>query len=91
MTHLKQLKKTALPDSITEIGKNAFDGDKNLSDLTINGNNLKKVGKNALRGIKKNAKVTIKAKNKTQYNKIVKMIKNAGNKKLKFKFKKYKK
>ena len=86
-----KLKKTSLPDSVTEIGKNAFDGDKNLSDLTINGNNLKKVGKNALRGIKKNAKVTIKAKNKAQYNKIVKMVKNAGNKKLKFKFKKYKK
>ncbi|MBR4758578.1 MAG: leucine-rich repeat domain-containing protein [Lachnospiraceae bacterium] len=86
-----KLKKTSLPDSVTEIGKNAFDGDKNLSDLTINGNNLKKVGKNALRGIKKNAKVTIKAKNKTQYNKIVNMIKKAGNKKLKFKFKKYKK
>ncbi len=86
-----KLKKTSLPDSVTEIGKNAFDGDKNLSDLTINGNHLKKVGKNALRGIKKNAKVTIKAKNKTQYNKIVNMIKKAGNKKLKFKFKKYKK
>ncbi len=86
-----KLTSASLPDSVTEIGKGAFDGDKKLGKVTVNGNNLKKVGKNALRGIKKNATITIKAKNKGQYNKVVKMIKKAGNKKLKFKFKKYKK
>ena len=86
-----KLTAATLPDSVTEIGKGAFDGDSKLGKMTVNGNNLKKVGKNALRGIKKNATITIKAKNKTQYNKTVNMIKKAGNKKLKFKFKKYKK
>ncbi len=86
-----KLTAATLPDSVTEIGKGAFDGDSKLGKMTVNGNNLKKVGKNALRGIKKNATITIKAKNKTQFNKTVNLIKKAGNKKLKFKFKKYKK
>ncbi len=85
------LKSAVLPDSVREIGQGAFDGNKKLGKLTVNGNNLKKVGKNALRGIKKNATITIKAKNQSKYKKAVNMIKKAGNKKLKFKFKKAKK
>ncbi len=87
----KNLKQTVIPDSVTEIGAGAFDGDKKLGKITLNGNSLKKIGKNAFRGVKNNAKVTIKAKNDKIFKQVVKKIKKAGNKKLKFKFKKAKK
>ncbi len=87
----KNLKQTVIPDSVTEIGAGAFDGDKKLAKVTVNGNTLKKIGKNAFRGVKKNAKITIKAKNDKIFKQVVKKIKKAGNKKLKFKFKKSKK
>ncbi len=86
-----KLKKAQLPDSVIEIGQNAFNGDKLLGQIKVNGNTLKKVGKKAFNGIKKNATITVTAKDSKTFNKVVKMIKKSGNKKLKFKFKKSKK
>ncbi|MBQ8085210.1 MAG: carbohydrate binding domain-containing protein [Lachnospiraceae bacterium] len=74
------------------ISANAFKGCKKLKTIKIYGNKLTKVNKTAFKGCanKKSVKVTIFAKNKKQYNKVVKMIKKAGLKKVSFKYKKAK-
>lgn len=76
--------------NIQNIGKNAFNGAKNLKKVTLNGNSLKSVGKNAFKGVNKKCKITIEAKSKTQFNKIVKMIQKSGAKNIEFVYKKKK-
>ncbi len=82
-----KLKKLVIPSSVTRIYKCAFDGCKNLKNITIDGNTLKTVDKYALYGINKKATITIKAKTKKRYNTIVKMLKNrTDSKKIKYKW-----
>ena len=78
--------------NLKTISANAFKGCKKLKTIKIYGNKLTKVNKTAFKGCanKKSVKVTIFAKNKKQYNKVVKMIKKAGLKKVSFKYKKAK-
>lgn len=86
----KKIKTVTLGKNITKIGTKAFYKAKNLSQITVNGNTIKSIGKNAFSGVKKNCKITVRAKDKKQYNKIVKLIKKAGAKKVKFAYKKKK-
>lgn len=86
----KKIKTVTLGKNITKIGSKAFYKAKNLSKITVNGNTIKSIGKNAFSGVKKNCKITVQAKDKKQYNKIVKLIKKAGAKKVKFAYKKKK-
>lgn len=86
----KKIKTVTLGKNITKIGTKAFYKAKNLSKITVNGNTIKSIGKNAFSGVKKNCKITVRAKDKKQYNKIVKLIKKAGAKKVKFAYKKKK-
>lgn len=86
----KKIKTVTLGKNITKIGTKAFYKAKNLSQITVNGNTIKSIGKNAFSGLKKNCKITVRAKDKKQYNKIVKLIKKAGAKKVKFAYKKKK-
>lgn len=76
--------------SLKTIDANAFSGCKKLKTIKLNGNKLTKVGKNAFKNVKKNAKITIYAKNKKTYNKVVKLIKKSGAKKVKYAYKKKK-
>lgn len=75
----KALKTVTTGTGLTEIGKQAFSGDKELTKLTIKSKKLKKVGKNALKGI--NAKATIKVpKNKLKDYKTLLKSKGQGKK-----------
>lgn len=73
----KNLKSISIPSTVTTIGKSAFQNASKLKTITINGK-LKKIGKNAFSGINKKATIKIKVKNKKDFDKIVKLIKNAG-------------
>ena len=64
------------------MAEGAFKNNKKVQTVTI--------GKNAFKGVKKNSKITVQAKNKTQYNKTVKLIKKSGTKNVKFAYKKKK-
>ena len=86
----KKIKTVTLGKNITKIGTKAFYKAKNLSQIIVNGNTIKSIGKNAFSGVKKNCKITVLAKDKKQYKKIVKLIKKAGAKKVKFAYKKKK-
>lgn len=86
----KKIKTVTLGKNITKIGTKAFYKAKNLSQISVNGNTIKSIGKNAFSGVKKNCKITVLAKDKKQYKKIVKLIKKAGAKKVKFAYKKKK-
>ncbi|MBR1634541.1 MAG: leucine-rich repeat protein [Lachnospiraceae bacterium] len=82
----KQVKKIDLQDSnkVRKINSKAFYDCKNLNTIIIDGRNLDTVGKDAFHGVKKNCTVKIKAK-KSKYESDKKMIlKNGGNKNLKF-------
>jgi hypothetical protein len=86
----KNLTSVTIPESVTRIKKNAFSGCGKLGKITVNGNTLKKVEKGAFKGVKKGATVIVYAKDKKTYDKAVKMLKSAGLKNAKFKFKKKK-
>lgn len=86
----KKIKTVTLGKNITKVGSKAFYKAKNLSQITVNGNTIKSIGKNAFSGVKKNCKITVQAKDKKQYNKIVRLIKKSGAKKVKFVYKKKK-
>ena len=86
----KKLTKITVGKNVAKIGKNAFYGTKKVSKITVNGNSLKSVGKNAFKNVKKNCKISIQAKSKKQYNKVIKMIKKSGAKKVKFAYQKKK-
>ena len=82
----KQVKHADFQDSnkIRKINGKAFYDCKNLNTIIIDGRKLKTVGKDAFHGVKKNCTVKIKAK-KSKYESDKKMIlKNGGNKNLKF-------
>ncbi len=74
------------------IGANAFNGCKKCKIIKIYANKLKTVKKSAFKGAKnnKNVKVFVYAKNKTIFNKVVKLLKKAGLSKATFKFSKKK-
>ena len=48
----KKLKSVTLPESVTEIGDNAFDGCANLEEIIVKGK-LQSIGKDAFKGCKK--------------------------------------
>ncbi len=58
--------------NVTSIGKSAFAGCKNLSDLTINGTGIKKIGSKAFSKTGSKIKVKVPAKSKTNYKKLLK-------------------
>ena len=58
--------------NVKKIGKNAFNGCKNLKNITIKSTNLKSVGKNALKGINAKAKIKVPSKKLKAYNKLLK-------------------
>ncbi len=86
------LESVTIGKKVTKINANAFKGCKKLKTIKIYGNKLKSVNKTAFKGCtnKKSVKVTIYAKSKKVYNKVVKMIKKAGLKKVTYKYKKKK-
>ena len=82
----KQVKKVDIEDGqkVRKIHETAFYSCKNLNTIVIDGRKLNTVGKNAFNGVKKNCTVKIKAK-KSKFESDKKMIlKNGGNKNLKF-------
>ena len=85
-------KSITIGKNVKKIGKNAFNNCKKAKKIYIHAKSLKKIDKTAFKGCpnKKTTKVYIYAKNKTVYNKIVKMVKKAGLSKATFKFKKEK-
>ncbi|SEM10560.1 Leucine rich repeat-containing protein [Butyrivibrio sp. ob235] len=84
----KKVKKVTIPSTVTKINKNAFTNCGKLGKITINANSLNSIGKNAFKGIKSGAKITVICKDKETFNKIVKMMKKAGAKDAKYKWKK---
>lgn len=73
---------------VTSIKEKAFKGRTKLKNIELNGSNIRSVGDGAFKGIKKNARITITAKNKKQYNKVVKLIKESETGKVKYVYKK---
>ncbi|WP_026494907.1 leucine-rich repeat protein [Butyrivibrio sp. WCD3002] len=73
---------------IQKICAGAFTDCENLKKITINANDLKSVGAKSFKGISSKATITIICKDKKTYDNAVKMIKKAGAKNAKFKFKK---
>lgn len=65
-----------IPSTITSVGKDAFINASKLKTITIEGD-LKTVGKGAFSNINKNTVINIKA-SKSNYEKIVKKIKDSG-------------
>ncbi|SFQ47013.1 Leucine rich repeat-containing protein [Lachnospiraceae bacterium XBB1006] len=65
-----------LPSSVTRLEMSAFNGNKKLKSITINGK-IKSIGSDAFSGIHKKAVFKIKA-NAKDFKKIVKLIKKAG-------------
>lgn len=65
-----------IPSTITSVGKDAFINASKLKTITIEGD-LKTVGKGAFSNINKNTVINIKA-SKSNYEKIVKRIKDSG-------------
>ena len=87
-----QAKSITVGRNVKNIGKNAFNNCKKAKKIYIHANKIKKIDKTAFKGCpnKKSTKVYIYAKNKTVYNKVVKLVKKAGLSKATFKFKKEK-
>ncbi len=82
-----KLKTVKIGSSVTKIGKNSFNGCKNLKKITVQGTKLSKVEKGALKGTNKKLSVTLPKKGmkaKARRN-LIKQIKKAGNKKVKVK------
>ena len=69
------IKKVTIGKNVTQIGKNAFNGCKNLKKIIIKTTNLKKIGSSAFKGIHSKAKFKVPKKNLKKYKK---MIKKAG-------------
>ena len=84
----KKLTSLSIGSNVRKIGGKAFYGCSSLKKITIKGNNLASVGSGSFKNIKKGVKITIICKDKSTYNKLVRMIKKAGAKKANFKYKK---
>ena len=61
-----------IPEGVTKIGKNAFNGCKNLKTITIESTKLKTVGKDAIKGINKKATIKVPKKQLSKYKKLFK-------------------
>ncbi|MDE6626906.1 MAG: leucine-rich repeat domain-containing protein [Lachnospiraceae bacterium] len=80
----KKLTKVTVGKNITTIGKNAFNGDKNLKTITIKSSKLtsKSIGKNAFKGTNKKLIIKVPKKKVKDYSKF---MKKKGNKNIKVK------
>ena len=72
-----------LPESCKVIGKQAFDGCKNLKKVVIRSNTLKSIGSKAFAGINKKAVIQVPKKKYKAYLKLMKKAKIAKNVKIK--------
>ena len=72
------LRTLVIGSNVMTIGKKAFQGCKNLSDITVYGSNLIKVGKQAFQGTKKGLLLKVEAKSKKQYKQLKRKMKKAG-------------
>ncbi|MCR5322571.1 MAG: leucine-rich repeat domain-containing protein [Lachnospiraceae bacterium] len=72
----QDIKKVKIPESITTIGKGAFQNAKNLKKIEL-GSEITKVSKNAFAGIAKNAVIKIKA-SEEDFERIVALIRKSG-------------
>ena len=77
--------KAELGTNVTTIEKNAFSGCKKLNTITLKGKNLKTVQSNAFKGTTKNLTFKTKGMKKSQKDKLLKILKKGGNKKIKVK------
>lgn len=71
-TGCKKAKKAVIGRNVMVIGKKAFYGDKNLKNITVKAQKLKKVGKQALKGISPKAVVKVPKSKKKAYTKLFK-------------------
>ena len=67
-----KLERLVIPDSVTAIGKSAFEKATNLKSITIKSTSLKKVGKKAFKGIHAKAKIKVPAKKLRSYKRLLK-------------------
>ncbi|MBE5870424.1 MAG: hypothetical protein E7294_04090 [Lachnospiraceae bacterium] len=72
-----KLAKVVIGPNVTQIGKNAFKGCKNLKSVQIKGKNLKKVGGGAFKGIHKKAVIKVPKAKLKAYQKLLKSKTNA--------------
>ncbi len=70
----KSVRKLKIPNTVQEIGKNAFKGCKNLASVIIEADSLESIGKNAFKKIKKKAVFHING----NYKEVSKMLKKSG-------------
>ena len=68
----KKVTKVTVGKNITQIGKNAFYGCKNLKNIVVKSTKLKKVGKNTFKGIHAKAKIQVPSKKLSDYKKLLK-------------------
>lgn len=68
----KKLKSVVIGKNITQIGKNAFSGCKDLKDVVIKTSKLSKIGKKAFSGINKNASISVPKKKLEIYTRLMK-------------------
>ena len=80
-----KMAKAELGTNVTTIEKNAFSGCKKLNTITLKGKNLKTVQSNAFKGTTKNLTFKTKGMKKSQKDKLLKILKKGGNKKIKVK------
>lgn len=72
-----KLTQVVIGKNVQKIGKNAFEGCKNIKQVTVKSKALNSIGKNAFKGIKKNAKITVPKKKYKDYARLLKKAKTA--------------
>ena len=78
----KTLKKVTIGTNVTQIDASAFNDCSNAKTIiTQNAGSIKTVSADAFKNVNKKAVFKIYAKNKSQYNKLVKKLKKATNRK----------
>ena len=68
--NLKKVTGVTISKNVTEIGKQAFYGDKKLRTVRVKGTKLKKVGKSALKKISPKAVIRVPKAKKKAYQKL---------------------